>query len=1789
MAWEPPASDFEEGPEVIKGPAVPSFEEELSNAEKSVRMNTPIKPTKWNNYETRTPKEILATEGAAEEARAKAEKASKGWEPPASDFQSTWEPPESDFIPYKDETQTPAQTMVSGAVTAVNILNPFVGKALGGVQALSGLITDPLYNLATKGSAGSFDDLMANAARRATQYDSWDISGVAEKLGVDPKWVRNKMADVPAEKLAEAAQVAGEWVMNKTGSPGLGATVDTTVQAAAFALLFMGGIKALNKVTIKDSYNKPTPLSDKPEPGPNDPVNFDGKFDGYSKVDPEKKPNVNWDNVTTEPGAAPPKNEVKYGNEIDYYPDNPDMNIRAEIEHDKDAAWMFHNDEIASDQQRQFNEDSRAWRDQQEREAKYSDENWQPSQQSSTYEKFVNGLANRLGRGKPRSFRDKQRGQINQELLDDIAAFGKFVVNSLMRLPDKPIYTAQQVQQELNRADISPKEKAAVLKVLGDKSSISAQELAKGVGESIVPLEYKSVSNYAYYGLEKIGIQNTEGHNYALESARSDIQYYQGMVEHYANRLNEVEERMRNAIAEPEQYYNRYDIEDRLTYEENLSDYHDVLIRAQLNYEKLQRPIDPNAPHRVSTNLWLLPEEVSDQNHFGESKLYAHTRSFDKEHGRYIVEIQSDPLQKLKALSEAKMKKYEAAKAETHNTIKKADTMSYLLGEHKFGAAKLLFDRLPQNLKEILVNKWKYKIENYVDFQNGREFKSIFEAEGTIPSHLFDVYSEELRNALDVIRNNAEFNLEQLNEQLQVNAQAAKLDSYDSALDHKNWFKRIVREEGQRALNEGLANLKVSAADTMATVEGWFDYKNEDKYKGIWKRHKEMTDWLKKEYGATEVTDAMGNQWFEVPTGAFAKIEPWGNRIKVQPAGPKGQRGSLDLSAFFPNLDKLRKMWENRGKMVDPGEGIFQVSEDHRPWDVVRRAYDLDKNPLKQEEDLGKFNVAGNVMPIMSQINWDKSRAVQILKNIVSRAQEINNQSIQKFRENIQFTKPFSELSGKEQKALREVQIKYDGVLNDELTNRGLQWMTEDMLRQEGMNSEQIHAYMEETKGLDKAWDMLEEALDMSGQSVHRIPGFFPHFWTGSYKLKLYEGDKLVRMQAFGTAIEANAVRNAMFKDLKEGFRIEYEPPSSALGPIDVSSSIAEGLKLYNSRGTFSPPVVKMLMKFDEMSKRGIIKSALERDANVKGYDAERGFTWNLANNNRILSAYNQYIEDVSHFWRNAVIAKEIYGPYFADIKAFEKTPYLKQAVAEFIQRAVGQPVNHLKWFEEMLRAGSIGLGLPPTAFNKVVRGLGSWVTFMKLMAFNPKFLGTQAAQPIAAAADISMMAMEHYKQTGKMGNWAESYSTLLKESFGYELMDRDPDMQKALDWAKENNKIDVYQADHVNPMKGLDSWVNDRNPMFVMPRVIEERGRGIAFLASYAYFKDILPQKEAYHAAANATDIMMGNYEGMNSSSMFTDLGTVGNAIRPFALIRNAYFGKAAMATQLAFDGIKTMNPVKAAQFSAPLAFMLGSYLVFAGATGFFGFNEWDVFAKMYNANVNPDKPMMRPAEWLKNHKAPDWLTYGLVSSWIGHDVGSSLAAPAMTETAGVPAVDAAVGFWKIASGLADNNMQSIYQGARNVSPPWIVGLMENQWIAPQQGGNIPQANSFDAFSQRTTQEKIGSYLGARALTETDKRTTSNLYKSDLLNAKNWKVKQVSKIVDSMLGISNDDTSKLIKEAIEAKKGFDAKTLIESIKQEQQKRLIDERTRQLSAIAKSNNAADKDYKMELLRRLGIQ
>lgn len=141
----------------------------------------------------------------------------------------------------------------------------------------------------------------------------------------------------------------------------------------------------------------------------------------------------------------------------------------------------------------------------------------------------------------------------------------------------------------------------------------------------------------------------------------------------------------------------------------------------------------------------------------------------------------------------------------------------------------------------------------------------------------------------------------------------------------KYWYRRIIREEMNRAAGERRPMVRWASADTVAKVEGWHDsqgpYGSHDPtqprfqpaHQSIYDRYtREITKFLKS-LGGKEYTDHAGHTWIEVPTADFMK------------SAQTSTRGTVEMFTFDP----VRAAQEAFGLRKDMKKEAFTVFQDH--------------------------------------------------------------------------------------------------------------------------------------------------------------------------------------------------------------------------------------------------------------------------------------------------------------------------------------------------------------------------------------------------------------------------------------------------------------------------------------------------------------------------------------------------------------------------------------------------------------------------------------------------------------------------------------------------------------------------------------------------------------------------------------------------------------------------------------------------------------------------------------------
>jgi hypothetical protein len=285
-----------------------------------------------------------------------------------------------------------------------------------------------------------------------------------------------------------------------------------------------------------------------------------------------------------------------------------------------------------------------------------------------------------------------------------------------------------------------------------------------------------------------------------------------------------------------------------------------------------------------------------------------------------------------------------------------------------------------------------------------------------------------------------------------------------------------------------------------------------------------------------------------------------------------------------------------------------------------------------------------------------------------------------------------------------------------------------------------------------------------------------------------------------------------------------------------------------------------------------------------------------------------------------------------------KETPNLQHAIDEQIGRSVGKPVNHLKIIDENARAVAIWSGMAPDLVKATMQKMNNFMVKAKLVVPNTAFWFVNSFQALTGLDALLRIHVERANAGAPTGSVLKSTGVLMREWASFINQGKwSPEYAAATKWLQEHGKFDNRLPDllEADPTK-IDTL---KYPKKILES-IEQHNKAASALSFYAYFREIMPPRQALEAAALHMDTVMGNYSPHQASGMFTDLGMVGQSMRPFHLLPMTIYGRMAMNLRLITDTVKTMksegrSPADIVQAVGPFAAMMGRFYMLAGMQG--------------------------------------------------------------------------------------------------------------------------------------------------------------------------------------------------------------------------------------------------------------
>ncbi len=907
---------------------------------------------------------------------------------------------------------------------------------------------------------------------------------------------------------------------------------------------------------------------------------------------------------------------------------------------------------------------------------------------------------------------------------------------------------------------------------------------------------------------------------------------------------------------------------------------------------------------------------------------------------------------------------------------------------------------------------------------------------------------------------------------------------------------------------------------------------------------------------------------------------------------PEGFAQRMKLSGLRPDFVALAdKFWESKDTIIaNSGESTFSTLDkaSRRQADDINRSAEqfikdekYDVNPPKQ--DIGIIPRIVNVLNVQKLVHANKDVG-PLVNWVLSKTNKFIGDGVMIYKELSGHYDAFRALPYKDKTNLTQVMIDMDQN-NAFLKDAGLQWATTDMLKERGLNDAQIAAYHDLTKGMDKAWKMIQNVFAEEGRPPPpQIPGYFPHMWQGSYRVILRDASgQAVKMYAHATGAQA-FIREKIAK--REGYTTERINPATSVKSNTMLADLIDRLDIENR--PFDKAVAAKIVRMEQLTKRGIMTELLERNANLGGHMAEEGTKpgYLHAHHNDVLNnMLNQYFEDIATHYANTQIVNHVYTPLLNHPSLLEHVPNTKGMIEEVVGRATGHAINHLSLLDSIGRSAAVKMGLPPNMVSVVTRSGAQYLYWAKLSAGNGLYVVAQLIQPLVGARMISRVHAERGEVGAKQGNVWRALGEGLKEYVSLKQGEGSADAHAAKKYFEDRGITDANQADMVDP-SALSKRITNIASLGISRGLehVETHNRMATALMYYHYFKQVMPPAEALRAAATQMGLTMGEYSRGHSAGMFTDLGVVGHNLRPFAMLPNTYLGEAYMNAALAGRVGKRMLKGEASvgDFGAamlPTALMTANMMFWSGATGIIGFNDYNTFVRIWNA-FHQDDPMLEAGAKLRQLGFNKAMIYGMLGSWTDINLGPAINMPSVADQGRFPGPTAlATAASLLAQALRAQsgngyNMGKALTDFRRLAPGWA-GQWAAEEVADTQGGQVPGTDgTLDKNTvKRTKSQSIIARLSGRASVSEQSERDENAIKAKMKSAdEKWKQEKVTVLTDILQGLPmQPDFGKTVSEVIAADRGVSDEVL-KSVLKKFENRFKDTNTKNLEEIDTAKN-----------------
>jgi len=722
------------------------------------------------------------------------------------------------------------------------------------------------------------------------------------------------------------------------------------------------------------------------------------------------------------------------------------------------------------------------------------------------------------------------------------------------------------------------------------------------------------------------------------------------------------------------------------------------------------------------------------------------------------------------------------------------------------------------------------------------------------------------------------------------------------------------------------------------------------------------------------------------------------------------------------------------------------------------------------------------------------------------------------------------------QETFRTTVMKYmDGKL---LTEEGLDSPSNSMLMADGLSPREIQGY----RAMEKQFNTLLDRVNEMGAKVNkekwtpirRIPGYFPGVWLGDYRafVKDKEGNNYATL-AFDHPYELKQLE-AQLPQLEsqhgvKGLFIEESDVSANKYTMKDTSAFQLALDVFPA----DTPLGKALeqARNDIVKHRGFRKHGLQKKGVYGSLGSGKGDFSGMVRASEIYfeQGYN-FLGDM----QKKLALSELRDTFAKNDYSLEQNlKNTNRYLDDITANSIGSVENMWKGLDAVLEvpmevSGRMtGIGGRSSA-KRTIRGLNALANIYNLVTMKQPIVN--AMQPLYALPK----AMQIKARFGSDVSITSNFTRALTEAFvpGYLSVES----RSALTYARNTGMIDARTLDLINGNAG--------QAKSIIGKGIGATSKGFGHLQSwweqevvrvpvYLFFNhmlkgEILETKARHEAAAQMTSDYMVNYSKTQTPMIYSQMGLLGEAARPYQQFTHNYQGQLLEFTQ------ETINNKDA----RPLAAFMGVQWTMAGLLGLIPLAGGVTAAvKAYNAFT--DDPVPTPEEVLMSSGQSNVWTWGPASVFTGLNLTSSAGAPNIFPTPGMPGVSLATSLGKDVGGLAVDAMQgtadtpSKMKAAMTATPSALKGLVQEHFAGgPDKPIPNPRRDMVpDLPRPRTSGERfIKNWLGADPLSEAIPKAKIRKVEEGLkkLNAKEQKY--INKFVDDYVSTGETNEKMLAK-----------------------------------------------------------